>query len=145
MGVKDYDPQGADRAENPNQAPLAVDGDPSTAWRTDHYSTADFGRLKDGVGLWLDLGTPVELGRVVIRSPFSGWSFQLEAGTLDRLSAPLASSAGQTTFSASTSGRTAITIEPVRTSGILVWITGLAPEQGRFAAAIAEVSLQGPS
>ena len=97
------------------------------------------------MGLWLNLGNSAEIGRVVIRSPMSGWTFQLQAGTLDRLSAPIASDGGQTTFSASTSGRTAITIEPVTTSGILIWITGLAPDQGRFAAAIAEVSLLGPS
>lgn len=145
VGAEDYDPQGADGSENSSEAPLVIDGDPSTAWRTDHYSTADFGRLKDGVGLWLDLGKPVEVGRIVIRSPVSGWTFELKAGPLQRLSGRLRSSGGQTTFSTSASGRTVLMLEPVKTSGILIWITGLAADQGRFAAAIAEVSLQGPS
>jgi serine/threonine-protein kinase len=145
VGAKDYDPQGADGSENSNEAPLAIDGNASTAWMTDHYSTAGFGRLKDGVGLWLDLGQSVQVGRVNIRSPLPGWTFELKAGSLTRLSGPLASTGGQTTFSTSAAGRTAITLEPVETSGILIWITGLAPDQGRFAAAVADVSVQGAS
>jgi len=143
-GVRDYDPEG-DGSENPRAAPFAIDGDPATAWRTDHYSTADFGRLKEGVGLWLDLGRPVDVQRVIIRSPLSGWTFELKAGTLQQLSAPLSSTDGQITFTAFPSGRTTITLQPVKTSGILIWITRLAPDQGRFVAAVSEVSAQGPS
>ena len=44
-----------------------------------------------------------------------------------------------------TRGRTVVSLDPVKTSGILVWITGLAPDQGRFAAVIGEVTVQGPS
>ena len=145
VGAKDYDPEGADGSENSNETPLAIDGNPSTAWVTDHYSTAGFGRLKDGVGLWLEFGRLTQVGRVIIRSPLPGWTFELKAGSLAHLSGPLASDAGQTTFSTSASGRADITLEPVQTSGILIWITGLAPDQGRFAAAVAEVSVQGPS
>jgi serine/threonine-protein kinase len=145
VSVKDFDPQGADGSENGAEAPLAIDGDPNTAWRTDHYSTAQFGNLKDGVGLWLDLGKRQEIQRIVIRSPLTGWTFQVKTGTLSHLSAPLAGSGGQIAFSISSSGRGAITLPSVKTSGILIWITGLAPDQGRFAAAISEVSIQGPS
>lgn len=53
----DLDPQGADRQENPEQTPLAIDGDPETGWTTSvYYRRADLGGLKDGVGLVLDLG-----------------------------------------------------------------------------------------
>ena len=53
----DFDPQGDPPAENPDLAPLAVDGDPATAWRTLAYKQ-NFGPggLKTGVGLVLDLG-----------------------------------------------------------------------------------------
>ena len=51
--VRDFDPQGSDHSEHPEQARLAVDGDTATAWTTDHYNSADFGRLKEGVGLWV--------------------------------------------------------------------------------------------
>ena len=39
------------------KVPLAYDGDPSTAWSTLEYrGSPNFGNLKDGVGLLLDLG-----------------------------------------------------------------------------------------
>src|SRR4051794_36049495 len=44
-----YDPEG-DGHENDDLAPLAVDGDASTFWKTEHYHS--FG--KTGVGLVLD-------------------------------------------------------------------------------------------
>ncbi len=53
----DLDPQGNPPEENPELAPLAVDGDPATSWRTMTY-VQDLGPagLKTGVGLVLDLG-----------------------------------------------------------------------------------------
>jgi tRNA A-37 threonylcarbamoyl transferase component Bud32 len=142
--VRDFDPQGADRSEHPDQTQLAQDGDSATAWTTDHYDTADFGRLKDGLGLWVGFGEDRNVTRVVIRSPLSGWSFQLRAGSPpDALAQPLASESGETTFKADPSGKTVVVLRPASTSGILIWITQLAPDGGRFASAIAEVSVQG--
>jgi eukaryotic-like serine/threonine-protein kinase len=142
--VRDFDPQGADRSEHPDQTRLAEDGDSATAWSTDHYDTADFGRLKDGLGLWVGFGDERTVTRVVIRSSLAGWSFQLRAGSPpDALAEPLASESGETTFEAGPSGKTVVILNPVSTSGILIWITRLAPDDGRFAAAIAEVSVQG--
>ena len=53
----DFDPQGDPPEENPDLAPLAVDGDRATAWRTQTYEqNLGPGGLKTGVGLVLDLG-----------------------------------------------------------------------------------------
>ncbi len=47
----DFDPQGEDLQENPELAPLAVDGDPETAWRTQTYlQQLGPAGLKTGVG-----------------------------------------------------------------------------------------------
>jgi hypothetical protein len=144
VDVRDFDPQGPDRSEHSEQAGQAVDGDPDTAWATDHYNSADFGRLKEGVGLWVGFDADRQATRVVIRSPLAGWSFQLRAGgSPDALAPPLASEGGATTFEADPSGKTVVTLRPVSTSGILIWITRLAPDEGRFAASISEVSVQG--
>ena len=53
----DLDPQGDPPSENPELAPLAVDGDPATAWRSLTYKQ-NFGPggLKTGLGLVVDLG-----------------------------------------------------------------------------------------
>jgi serine/threonine-protein kinase len=141
--VRDYDPEGDDRVENHGEVGLAVDGDPSTAWTTVHYDTAFFGRLKDGVGLFLDLGGDVAVTRVVVRSPLPGWTFELKGGTLtEGLSEPLADHEGRTSFTME-GGSVQVDLEGVTTPGVLIWITGLAPDGGRFSAAIAEVELAG--
>ncbi len=54
--ARDFDPQGTDGGENPDEAALAVDGNPATSWQTSKYRQ-QFGPagLKTGVGLVLDL------------------------------------------------------------------------------------------
>src|SRR5438067_2209303 len=71
--VRDYDPEG-DHSEHPDQVRLAFDGNAGTAWTTDHYNTEAFGKLKHGVGLWLDLGRGRDVRSVTIDSPIPGWS-----------------------------------------------------------------------
>ena len=55
LGITSFDPEG-DGNERNDLTPLAVDGDPETAWQSHTYLSADWGSLKSGVGLILDLG-----------------------------------------------------------------------------------------
>src|SRR5207253_928522 len=75
--ARDEDPFGTDHSENPGSVPPAIDGDTDTAWSTEHYASADFGNLKDGVGLWLDFGAGSDVGAVTITTLHPGWTFQL--------------------------------------------------------------------
>jgi hypothetical protein len=139
VGAQDFDPEGNDGSEHPEEAPLAVDGTRSTAWGTDHYNSADFGGLKSGLGLWVDLRGNPRIEEITVLSPVEGWTFQVRAGALpDDLSAPLSDADGSDTFEIRT-GRAVVDLEPVRAAGILIWITGLGPDDGRWAAAISEV------
>jgi hypothetical protein len=53
--------------ENNAGAPLAIDGDTNTAWHTQFYlNFAEFGHLKKGTGLILDMGKQVSLRSVQI-------------------------------------------------------------------------------
>jgi len=141
--ARDFDPQGNDRSEHPEEVPLAVDGDPSTAWGTDHYNTAAFGGLKDGLGFWLELEGDPEVTRVTITSPIDGWAFQLRPGSSpESLSGPIRSADGSTTFEIR-SGRAVVDLEPAKASGIMIWIVQLGRDGGRFAAAISEVDVMG--
>ncbi len=57
LTATDLDPQGDPPEENPDLAPLVVDGDPATSWRTETYlQNFGPGGLKTGAGLTLDLG-----------------------------------------------------------------------------------------
>ena len=55
--VSDYDPNGDDGTEHPDEVTFAVDRDPATAWTTETYrGSPRFGDRKPGVGLIVDLG-----------------------------------------------------------------------------------------
>ncbi len=76
--VKDFDPQGSDGSESPDLTGDAIDVDLKTAWHTDTYNTESFGNLKDGVGVYFDLGSQVQVDRVRIVSLESGWDISIK-------------------------------------------------------------------
>lgn len=64
VSVFDFDPvaDGGEEDENGELANLAIDGDPSTSWKTlIYYGNPAFGALKPGAGLVFDLGSPSEV------------------------------------------------------------------------------------
>lgn len=70
VSVTSYDPVGGSGFQD--------EGD--GAWSTQTYTTADFGRLKPGVGLLVDLGEAREVGTVTFESASAGVSVALLAG-----------------------------------------------------------------
>jgi hypothetical protein len=68
-----YDPPPGDGEETTRRLPQAVDGDPDTSWATSSYSRANFGGLKDGVGIYFDLGSARELSGIKVTSVTGGW------------------------------------------------------------------------
>lgn len=82
VAARDFDPDG-DGTENPQQVPLAYDGNPQTAWTTQTYRTAALGNLKPGVGLVVDLGQPVTVGSVTVQLVGIGTDIELRAGSTD--------------------------------------------------------------
>jgi hypothetical protein len=78
--VTSFDPQG-DGTEDPGGVGLAVDDDPSTQWTTDIYhDSPQFGGLKRGVGLLLDLGRPKQVSTAELLLSEPGASLQIRAG-----------------------------------------------------------------
>jgi hypothetical protein len=73
--IADYDPQG-DGTEHPDSVPRATDGDPSTSWTTETYTTF----AKPGVGLILDAGKEVEIEHLQIVSDEPGFTAEILAG-----------------------------------------------------------------
>jgi hypothetical protein len=70
-----YDPEG-DGHENDDLAPLAVDGNLRTFWKTEHYHS--FG--KTGVGLVLDAHRVRPIARVVVSTDTAGAAAEIEVG-----------------------------------------------------------------
>jgi len=71
--AEDYDPQG-DETESPDATQNAIDGNRTTNWGTESYES-DFQSLgKDGVGLYVDAGSPVAVRRVDLTTPTPGFT-----------------------------------------------------------------------
>jgi len=128
-----YDPEG-DNHENDDLAPLAVDGDTSTFWKTEHYHS--FG--KTGVGLVLDARKVRPLARVLVSTDSAGASAEIEVGNNPNgpfhLVTAVKQLSGTTTFklAAKTKARY-----------VVVWVTSLPSAAGE--AHITEVRAFGPA
>lgn len=128
VAVGAFDPEG-DGRERDDEAPLAVDGKKSTAWRTEHYSRF----FKPGVGLVLDAGRRVRVQQVVVDSPTPGVRAEIRLG--DAAGGPFRRVSAAKRLTART------TFPVAKRSGryIVVWITGLPPDS---AGEVAEVRVR---
>ena len=134
-----FDPLGDGQPENDTKVPLAYDGDPSTAWSTLEYrGSPNFGNLKAGVGLVLDLGNSQALSGVTIDSIAPGAKVEIRtadkpADTLDGFSR---------VTDATLDKNTDLKFDkPVTARFVLVWVTALVPSDNGFSADIAEVAV----
>jgi eukaryotic-like serine/threonine-protein kinase len=78
--ANDFDPLGDDKEEHPEEAPLAVDQDPGTAWSTSDYLNNTLTKpLGDppGVGLYVDAEPSVNGRRLEIQTPTPGWTMEI--------------------------------------------------------------------
>jgi hypothetical protein len=137
-GASVYDPFGDGDPDNPDDVPLSFDGDPSTAWSTVTYrGSAAFGNLKDGIGVLYDLGSEQALTGLGVTGT-AGATVEVRVG--DEAEGDLDSyevvADGELGDAADLSFD-----EPVTTRYVLLWLTGLAPSDGGFAAEVAEVTL----
>ena len=138
--VTAFDPRPGDGQERNQTVPLATDGDPSTAWETVQYRSADFGKLKDGVGLLFDLGSAVKVRNVEVAFAQKGLSVELRASNARGTTAeafPVVAKVADAV--------TRVTLRPDAVTPAsrywLVWVTKLAKSgDGKYMAGIAEVA-----
>ena len=141
--AQDFDPEGDNGEEHPEEVDLAIDGNPDTAWSTEAYTTgpsvADSG--KSGVGLIVDADAPVAARSIDIESAVGGWSGEIygaEEGPPDDLAgwgSPIGTIADADTEESVTLNATS------KSQYFLIWITDLAEGEGGFTVEIDEVSL----
>ncbi len=132
-----YDPPPGDGTENNAALRLAFDQDLDTSWHTSTYRTESFGKLKKGVGIYADFGTPVSIGGLRVVSEVGGWSATVRYSE----DASSWSEAGQAQEAA------ADQIFPTQGTHryFMIWITGLvkAPEskgKNPYSVAVLEIS-----
>jgi hypothetical protein len=138
--VTSFDPDG-DGAEDPGGVGLAVDNDPSTGWSTDIYhGSADFGGLKPGVGLLLDLGRAKQVSAAKLLMSSAGADVELRAGDAPPAEAtdmPLVAATDDATASSRINLR-----QPTKARYWLLWITKLPPSGGsNYTVSVNEIDL----
>jgi serine/threonine-protein kinase len=132
--IRAFDPDG-DLRENDDAAPLAIDGDPTTAWRSENYFDAVL--HKPGVGLLLDLGRERTVTGFRLATPHPGYRFGVAVGDDP---AALARSA-RATFVAEP--QTVGALAPARGRYVLVWIVSVVDAGDGNRAEISEIEVLG--
>ncbi|MFI1563648.1 serine/threonine protein kinase [Streptomyces sp. NPDC020490] len=141
-GARDFDPFG-DQSEKPSDISKTYDSSLATYWQTDFYKGANFGNLKPGLGIILDLGKVQQVGRVTVT--FVGnTSVELRAASSDAISEP-------TSFDAFTKvadgSGTTVTLKPgqsLKSRYLLVWLTELPlTSEGTYRGRVADIKVTG--
>jgi serine/threonine-protein kinase len=124
-GARSFDPAGSgEPTENEASARNAIDGDPLTSWQTEDYATRNFGNLKSGVGLIIDLSGPHRIGHILIDSPTTGWS--VEVHTVDGETPTSLAGWGASIASAhAIRGAVNLSLDQAQATSVLIWITDL--------------------
>ena len=127
-------------ADHADTVGYADDGNPDTAWETDRYFTADFGGLRQGLGLAMTLASSEDLHSLTVLSSTAGWSAQVYVA--DAVADPPALGPWGPPVASLVDINTATTTFSLRGhsgSAILLWITNLGPT---FQTSIAEVTVR---
>jgi putative peptidoglycan lipid II flippase len=146
--ARDFDPQGEDQTENPDEVSLAYDGDPATRWRTlQYFGNPKLGNLKRGVGLVLDLGAPQPVRSVQLRLSGAGTAVEFRVPQSDpsqTTTPPMSSDKDWRTVTAEPKAVESATLnaEPgVTTQYVLVYLTSLPKEGNGYRGGIYEVEV----
>lgn len=148
------DPDSKDRAEV-RDAEKVFDGDQDVGWSTQTYrGSGNFGNLKRGMGVWIDLGAERTVKSVQVNLSDRGASAELLTGTID---APSSSSGDDQILTAYLKNRIG---QPFETHDgttmtfngfdadqkyryLLFWITELPPNDSGFKVGVQEITVQG--
>jgi serine/threonine-protein kinase len=140
-GATPFDPSG-DGEENGDLAPNIFDGNPATSWRTEGYNDRDITRLKDGVGIVLELGAPATLDKLELQSPTNDWKAVIyvadsAAGELSGWGNPVATTPNLP------AGTNTIDLGGAKGKVVLIWIVDRGDARGRAPAEIQEARVLG--
>jgi eukaryotic-like serine/threonine-protein kinase len=138
--VSEFDPYGDHTDPHVSEAPRAADGNPTTAWRTQTFRTADLGKRKPGVGLLVDFGDPRKVSAVHLRLIGAGTSVTLYSSNA---TAPPANEKAMTaaTSQANAPSDVTLTVPPGTTARYwVVWLTSLPAGRGGFQGGVAEMT-----
>ena len=139
--VAAFGPAGPADGDNPQLAALAVGGNAATPWFSQWYATPQFGELKAGTGLLLDMGRAVTVSSVRLSLVSrSGADLELRAGAK-----PVASWLPQVATASNAGGTVQFSLSaPAHARYLLIWFTKLpADNAGTYQASVYKITVQG--
>ena len=140
VSAEAFGPDGTADGDNPQNAGRVLT-DPADGWVTQWYATANFGALKQGTGLLLDMGHTVTIATVRLTlGSYPGTNLELRLGTSPVFGAlPVVASANNAGTVLSLSLKA-----PVRARYVLLWFTKLPPDGvGTYQEFVHGVTVQG--
>ena len=138
LNAAGYDPPPGDGSEHNSEVQRVYDGDPDTAWTTEGYESPEFGGVKDGVGLTVDLGQPQSINSVTLQLPTSADATVYVGDSPTNSGTEIGKTEGQdgeVTLEAS---------DPEEAQYVTVWFTSLEQDDndGRYRAALGEITVR---
>lgn len=118
--------------------PLAMDGNPRTAWRTLWYNSAAFGNVKPGAGIEVQLTEPSAVSAIVL-------GVAGEGGNVQVLTAPVGDPDSEVLATSTLGPDMTIALdEPVGLESFVLWFDELprAKENGRYMIALHELTVR---
>jgi hypothetical protein len=135
-GISTLDPQGDD-GENDSEVQDAIDGDTGTWWPSSTYKTQDFGGLKDGVGVVVELAEKSSVSSVTLGFHGSGGAFELRSAPDVGLGGSSVIGTGEVTGES-----VEVKLEkPVETQYVVIWFTKLPEVDGDWRIELTEVQV----
>ena len=134
-----FDPPPGSGSEHDSELSNLVDGDPSTLWSTEQYANRNFGGLKGGVGIVLQLDGPHKLKDLKVTSPSTGWAAEVLVADSPRATRP-AWGDPVATKKGIAGGTTTFDLGAKTGGAVLLWITDLGDGTS---VSIAELRLEG--
>jgi serine/threonine-protein kinase len=136
-----FSPNGA--PDNPQDAGLAIDGNPDAGWSTVTYKDAvPFPNFIEGEGLLLHLSEPTALSAVTIDVSSTGTEVQIRSSPTETPT-KLADTTELTPTTPLQPGHNRIEVhDRTKTSNVLVWISKLGTTDGESRTEISDITLQ---
>jgi eukaryotic-like serine/threonine-protein kinase len=122
--VTAFDPQGDGREHDEELARL-TDGDPGTTWDTERYGSRQFGGLKGGVGVILELDGRRRIDRIEVSSSTRGWGAQVFVADAPKAGVPPAEWGEPAASMTGIDGSTTFDVDGREGAAVLLWITDL--------------------
>ena len=132
------DPQG-DNSENSALAKNAIDGNPGTSWHSERYDSPNFGGIKPGLGLVLDLGATRTVTAVTLSASGTDGTVELRTNDSGTYQGSQVVATGQVTGTGTVDLRPAA---PVSARYLVVWFTRAPDTNGERRVVVNEVGIR---